>query len=164
MKSPWIFDGVLVDFEKRALELAGYAPDRDPQNKQLRRDFWKVVAQHVRKPGNTFFESMDKMQDADELYEYVKHHPHFILSATGNHFDSASNEKRNWVRKNYGHDLANYAIFVRDAKDKATYATPRRILIDDRRKAIDPWIEAGGIGILHKSASRTVAQLKELGI
>lgn len=157
-------DGVLADFEKRALELAGYAPDHDPQNKKLRTDFWKKVNEHIRVPGQTFFETMDKMADADELFEYVKHRKPFILSATGNHFSAASTEKRNWVRKHFGHEMANYAVFVRDARNKAEYALPHRILIDDRRKAIDPWIEAGGIGILHKNTESTIAQLKELGL
>jgi len=157
-------DGVVADFEKRALELAGYAPDHDPKNKVLRKDFWKKVQEHVRIPGNTFFESMDKMHDADELWNYIEHRYPTILSAHGNHLLNGAVEKRNWVRKQFGHATANAALFVRDAADKAQYALPNRILIDDRRKAIDPWIEAGGIGILHKSAASSIAQLKELGL
>ena len=37
------------------------------------------------------------------------------------------------------------------------------ILIDDWKKNIVEWEAAGGIGILHKSASATIAQLKKLG-
>ena len=48
--------------------------------------------------------------------------------------------------------------------DKHEYAAPNHILIDDRDKAILPWREAGGIGILHTSANDTIAQLKELGL
>ena len=139
-------------------------PDDDPANKQLKREFWKAVNAYRSIAGNTFFQSMDKMVDADQLYQYVSKYPHFILSATGNHFSDASNEKRSWVRSNYGHVVANSAIFVRDAKDKAQHALPHRILIDDRRKAIGPWVEAGGIGILHTSAERTISELKELGL
>ena len=36
------------------------------------------------------------------------------------------------------------------------------VLIDDRQKNIDAWIEAGGIGILHTSAANTINQLKAL--
>jgi hypothetical protein len=36
------------------------------------------------------------------------------------------------------------------------------ILVDDRNKSIDPWVEAGGIGVLHKSVPDTIGQLREL--
>ena len=38
------------------------------------------------------------------------------------------------------------------------------ILIDDRKKKIDQWIAAGGIGILHTDAASTIEKLKELGL
>ena len=39
----------------------------------------------------------------------------------------------------------------------------QNILIDDTKKKLDPWIEAGGIGILHTSAASTISELKEWG-
>ena len=50
------------------------------------------------------------------------------------------------------------------AKDKAQYASPNAILIDDRSKAIDPWVDMGGIGILHTNTNNTIEQLKQIGI
>jgi hypothetical protein len=47
---------------------------------------------------------------------------------------------------------------------KAAYAKPNHILIDDREKSIQPWREAGGIGILHTSAADTISQLQKLGL
>jgi len=35
---------------------------------------------------------------------------------------------------------------------------------DDRESNIDQWRAAGGIGILHTSASDTIRQLKKLGL
>jgi hypothetical protein len=141
-------DGVLVDFEKTALEIAGIIPEysTDETKKKLRGDFWKHIAIHVKK-GNKFFEVMEKLHDADVLWDYIKHHDPTICSATG-HIRGAADEKRNWVRRELGHETANRAIFVRDAALKATHAAPGRLLIDDRSKAIDPWIAAGGVGIL----------------
>lgn len=108
---------------------------------------------------------MDPLEDAFELWDYLQTHsvPKVINSATG-HIANAAEEKRNWVRKHLGHEAANAARFVRTASDKAQFAAAGVILIDDRRKAIDPWIEAGGIGILHTSAANTIKQLKELGL
>lgn len=155
-------DGVLVDFDKMAVKVAGVDPIETQANPKLRNQFWKLITRYV-KDGNKFFEAMDPTADASELWNYiVKYHP-TILSATG-HVPNAGVEKRNWVRKHLGNETANRAIFVRTAVDKAQYAAPNHILIDDRTKAINPWVAAGGIGILHKSAANTIAQLKEMGL
>jgi len=155
-------DGVLVDFQAKAFEIAGLRPSDDPADKQLRRDFWKRIEMHVRK-GGSFFEDMKPMVDAFVLWDYIKHRSPTICSATG-HVVGAAQEKRNWVRRHLGVETANSARFVRDGRMKAQYAHPLAILIDDRKKVLDPWIEAGGIGILHTSADRTIAQLKEMGL
>lgn len=155
-------DGVLVNFPKKALEVAGVLPDHKPENKELRRDFWKAIGAHVR-AGNKFFEDMEPLDDAFVLWEFLKtlEVPKVICSATG-HLVGASEEKRAWVRAHLGHETANSARFVRDGHLKAQYATPTTILIDDRPKVLAPFIEAGGIGILHTSAESTIAQLKEI--
>ena len=45
---------------------------------------------------------------------------------------------------------------------KAAFAIEGAVLIDDREKNINAWVEAGGIGILHTSAANTIDQLKAL--
>lgn len=157
-------DGVLVDFEKTAFAIAGCRPSDNPADKKLRGDFWKRIGAHVRR-GGKFFEEMDPMEDAFVLWNHLQTIaiPKVINSATG-HIVGAAQEKRNWVRRHLGHEVADVARFVRAASDKAAFAGPGVILIDDRRKAIDPWVEAGGIGILHTSAASTIKQLKELGL
>ena len=55
-------------------------------------------------------------------------------------------------------------IVVDGGKEKYQYAAPNHILIDDRLVSIEPWVNAGGIGILHTSAVDTIEQLKELGL
>lgn len=158
-------DGVLANFEKKALEVAGQVPERGiatPEHKKLRNDFWKAITAHV-KSGKKFFEVLEPMDDAYQLIAYLKPYGFKICSATG-HTLNAGEEKRSWVRKYLGNDKANEALFVRDAALKGTHAAPGRILIDDTRKAIDGWIAAGGIGIFHTSAANTIAQLKEMGL
>lgn len=157
-------DGVLIDFEKKALEIAGYLPEysTDATKKKLRGDFWKMIAIHVKK-GGKFFEEMDMMDDAPVLWDYIKHRDPIICSATG-HIRGAKDEKRASVRAKLGDDVANRAQFVRDASQKGEHAAPGRVLIDDRQKALDSFIAAGGMGILHTSAADTIAQLRELGL
>ena len=44
------------------------------------------------------------------------------------------------------------------------FAGPERILIDDMEQTINEWNKAGGVGILHTSATNTISQLKKLGL
>jgi len=153
-------DGVMVDFSKFAEEKIGHHPKDWELDRNVKKSFWKGVDKWV-KDGNKFFEIMDPMSDADDLWKYIaKYHP-TILSATG-HVKHAEAEKRAWVHNHLGKDVPVILTFA--ALDKAKHAAPNRILIDDREKAIEPWRQRGGIGILHTSAADTIAQLKEFGL
>ena len=153
-------DGVIVNFAEHAKEITGI--DIDNAGKDDRNKFWKHVERHV-KQGKPFFAAMSPMEDAYKLWNYVEKHSPTILSATG-HIFGAGKEKRAWVRDHLGASVAEKAIFVRNSRDKAKYATSISILIDDRTKSITPWVEAGGIGILHTTTELTIKQLKELGL
>jgi hypothetical protein len=152
----------LVDFNKWALDRLGHRPDDWELDKKIKSQFWKDVNTLVKR-GEEFFGAMDPMPDAFELWDYIKEYHPMILSATG-HVKTAPQEKRKWITDNLGVDVAERATLVSAAADKAKFAKPGYILIDDRAKAIDPWIEAGGVGILHISAVDSIAQLKELGL
>lgn len=153
-------DGVIVNFAEHAKDLTGI--DIDNAGKEDRNKFWKHIERHV-KQGKPFFAAMSPMDDAYKLWNYVAKFSPTILSATG-HIFGAGKEKREWVREYLGAGVADKAIFVRNSHDKAKYASPTSILIDDRTKSITPWEEAGGIGILHKTAELTIKRLKELGL
>lgn len=155
-------DGVLSNFDKRAMEIAGFQPKLNTIDKKLRNDFWKAIGTHVRK-GGKFFEEMEWMPDGRQLWDFLAtyHIPKYICTATG-HVANAMEEKRPWVRKHIGVDYANLARVVRTSNMKAEYAGPGKLLIDDRNKSVDPWREAGGIAILHKDTARTIAEFKEL--
>jgi hypothetical protein len=47
---------------------------------------------------------------------------------------------------------------------KMLFANEGKILIDDMEQTIREWKNAGGVGILHTSASDTISQLKKLGL
>jgi hypothetical protein len=155
-------DGVLVDFDKFAADHIGISPRDWDNNRQLKGQFWGRVAR-LGKEGKQFFGAMDPMADAFELWSYVEKYDPIILSATGHHHN-AEHEKRDWVRRFLGDRFAETALFVIAAADKARYATSNSVLIDDRAKAINPWLEAGGTGVHHVSAADSIEQLKELGI
>jgi len=155
-------DGVMVDFDKFAKEATGICPMKASTEPGLKSKFWGAVDRYM-KSGKPFFSAMSPMKDAMELWGYVKKYDPEILTATGHvQTQTVLKEKPAWVAKNIGdHVKVN---MVAKSSEKAKFAGPNVILIDDRRKSIDPWVAAGGIGILHTSAENTIKQLKELGL
>lgn len=151
-------DGVLVDFDKEMAKI-GFPRDVLERDKQAKRKFWQTIG-WMAKNGKPFWGTMDPMPDANQLWTYVKKYNPEILSATG-HVGNATSEKHDWVKRHLGNVKVH---LVQKSSDKSQFAAPNHILIDDRQKSIEPFLAAGGIGILHKSAADTISQLKELGI
>lgn len=151
-------DGVMADLDKLVKERTGKTFD---QLRATGTGFTKFVAAE-REEGNTIFDKLDKMPGADYLWAYlVKYNPD-ILTATGYPTEKATAEKIRWVMDNLSG--YNQILTTTSGAEKKKYAAPNHILIDDRMKAIGPWREAGGIGILHTSAEDTISELKLLGL
>ena len=70
--------------------------------------------------------------------------------------NSSYEGKEFWIKQNLG----NIPFILSDNKEK--YATKNSILIDDMERNISRWNAAGGIGILHKSATETINKLKKI--
>lgn len=163
-------DGVLADFAAgvdRILKVVhGTGVIHDEQsydsNPEYRSLMWSTVARYQKEYKGQLWYELPLMEDALELWEYVLPHSPQILSATGNPQYQADSQKCRWVKENLGPEVV--VNLTRKSHEKAQHAAPNRILIDDRMKSIGPWTEAGGIGILHKSAADTIQQLKELGV
>jgi hypothetical protein len=133
-------DGVLADFDK---EYKQYDP-----HKEDRKKFRSSVMEHH------IFEKLDPMPNANRLLRHVasltpKIHVE-ILTSMGTHDISqgteAKRQKLVWLKK---HNIPYKANFVRNKEEKAEYATPKSILIDDSIGCITPFNKAGGNGILH---------------
>lgn len=146
-------DGVLSDFEGRVSEILG-KPIREASSSEI----WKGVYRYDMDV-QPFFGTLNKLHDADELWEFVT--GNFdnveILTATGFTPKNAAVQKKEWCKNN----LLNCAKVntVKRSAGKANLACPKSILIDDRAQSIDPWVERGGIGILHTSAENTIREL-----
>jgi len=142
-------DGVLVDFASKAKSVVG-------DTKFNSNEFWKKINEYAK--DHNFFNDMRWMPEAENLWKYINDNfkSIHILSATGK-IPNAEKQKKEWVRKHLGNVSA---IFVPEAVSKSEHATIKSILVDDREKAINPWINAGGIGILHESVSSSIKKLK----
>ncbi|MDX1700382.1 MAG: hypothetical protein R3250_07175, partial [Melioribacteraceae bacterium] len=70
--------------------------------------------------------------------------------------------KERWVRRELGPSWLENNFIPVGSGGKTKYAKPNAILIDDYDTNVDPFIEAGGQGIVHKNADDTIRQLKKL--
>ena len=139
-------DGVLADFNKEYTKIDPYKEDR--------KKFRSAVIDHK------IFEKLDFMPDTRELLNHVSKLHGIdvqILTSMGTHdpFQAmqAKTQKLNWLAK---HNIPYRANFVHNKKEKAEYASPTSILIDDSIGCIAPFIEAGGHGILHVNAPDSI--------
>lgn len=154
-------DGVLTDFEGLVCEHMGISDRSLLKQQQYRRRLWGTV-NYINEKIGPFFERLEKMPDADELLDFIRDNfvNHYILTACGSTPPNAAAQKRTWFKREYGDGL--HVKTVQNSEAKAQFAGPTVILIDDRAKSIDPWVAAGGIGILHTSAADTIRQLKAI--
>ena len=152
-------DGVLCNFEKMFFDIADVKTETpwDYEKKFGEDKFWNVINSY----GIKFWTKLPWMPDGKKLWSYlVKNYKNVnILSAPSSHDQGQSVKgKKIWLKSNIGSPNT-----ILD-KQKYKYAKPNHILIDDLEKNIKAWTSAGGIGILHKSASDTISKLKTIGI
>lgn len=147
-------DGVLADFSKEYRAMwNSFTFDRE----QFRESVMK----------RRIFERLDKMADANVLLDYIQKLPVEveILTSMGTHRieqgAAAKEQKSNWLRN---HGILYTPNFVRNKPEKAEYASPESLLIDDSVGCVEPFIAAGGQAILHVDAVSTITQLKMLGL
>lgn len=161
-------DGVLADFSKgmnKALRTVmgddfQHSEDHYNRDPHYRKIMWKSLDQYQRKHGGEMWYELDLMPDAHVLWNFVKPLEPEILTATGQSRYNAAEQKRRWVAEKLGHHVTVHT--VEHSSHKAQKACPNCILIDDNPKSINPWVEAGGIGILHKNARDSVEQLAQV--
>jgi len=146
-------DGVLVDFEKGYEELTGR--NIKGQHVSGGPDFWDPIT----KAGASFWVKLAWMPDGKQLWEYIKPYNPVLLSAPSRE-ESSKIGKYVWVKR----EMPGTKLVLRSAERKQEFATPKSILIDDRKDNIERWKEAGGVGIYHTSAADTIQQLKKLGL
>ena len=143
-------DGVLADFDRGVLALTGKLP-----HEQTTREMWRAVA---RAPD--FFAELAFTRDGRRLWEFCRpHHPTILTGLPRGGW--ADPQKRRWVAKMLGPGVP---VITCMSREKARYAGPGHVLVDDRETAREPWEEAGGAFIHHRNADDTIAALTALGL
>lgn len=165
-------DGVLSDFGRKVAEITKAIPKeqlssirRIDESILDKRKMWGAI--NFYNSHTPFFRSLDKMCDADELMKFIfanfAKNKIMILSASGTSPADAATQKREWVKHHYEEQYGDIRVeIVTKSADKAVFATEKTILIDDRSKSIDPWVAAGGIGILHTDTESTIRKILEI--
>ena len=103
------------------------------------------------------------MNDMKTLVDYIKGTgiDWEILSCSGmQNRDRVAKDKFKWIRKHV--DIDVLVTCTLKGKDKAIYARPEHVLIDDKASNITAWQNAGGIGIHHTHAKDTINCLTKL--
>ena len=145
-------DGVLADFAGGATAVLGMPPRRFEQRHGLPA-FWARLAST---PG--FFESLDLMPDALELYEAVRHRDPVILTGLPRGA-WAEPQKRRWAARHF----PGVEVITTSAALKREHCHPGDVLVDDTVKFRHLWEKEGGVFIPHTSAAASIAELRRLG-
>lgn len=146
-------DGVLADFV-RGVEGPKYL--NGPLVSEQTYDSRKIELSN-----KGLFKDLPIMPGMLKLINYIKKSgiDWEILTASGSvNRTVVAKDKIYWIRKHVDPKVIVTATIK--GEDKAAFAKPNHVLIDDRKSNIKAWTEAGGISILHRSAEGTINQLE----
>jgi hypothetical protein len=146
-------DGVLADFDKRALAILGM-PSHVFEARHGTPAFWNTLQQ-----SEDFYNSFDLMIDAPFLLDAVEHLKPTIL--TGLPMGTwAEPQKRAWGKRT----VPALPMITCRSKDKSLYCSPGDIIVDDRTEYRHLWEAKGGTWVHHTSAYDSIRQLRELRV
>jgi 5'(3')-deoxyribonucleotidase len=150
-------DGVLSDFNQRWFEFWEFDTETIRQ-KMTKEEMWR----HTHEIDPFFFERLKPMPDAFELVsgvsEWAIDNNFDVAILTGSPAEWGYLQKFRWGREHF----PNIPTIVCKSKEKHFYCTPGDILIDDRTKYMDLWVNSGGTFIVHKTAKESLERLQRL--
>lgn len=155
-------DGVLVNWDKGYRQISGGLSDDEYKAKYG----GSASLNLVKKYGVDWWANLEWLPGGKELWKFVRNNflKYKILTATGKPGEWSSIARKGkhiWMKRNLPGLPESDQIVVGPKGEKKNYAKPGDILIDDTPRNIQDWIDAGGVGILHKDALSTIQQLKD---
>ena len=148
----------MVDLDKAIKQLTGGMGFEDYVKIKGYDAMWSIINQN----GSIWWATLPWTTDGKKLWNSIKNLDTTILTAGSkrNSGDIAVIGKKEWCFKNLD---SNVPVIVTDnSRAKQQYAQPNYILIDDLESNINEWRAKGGIGILHKTADQSIAELKQI--
>lgn len=153
-------DGVLADFDRGVIELAGFDRNGASANSDIKDDdMWKEVA---RVPN--FYDKLELMPGAKEMFGSIyEKYGDKVEILTGipkpkRNITTASEDKTNWVHRLLGDEIKVNTVLREEKKNYCTGVDC--ILIDDLEKNISEWEAYGGTGILFSNASDMIREFE----
>lgn len=148
-------DGVLADFYGHARAILGAEYPTDDTAAAWRR---LSAVPHL-------YRSLPPLQGAVALYRALAASGRRLAVLTAlphptGHLMTAPRDKRAWVARHLSATLQ--VITVSHGEEKAVFAAPEALLIDDSARNLSAWEAAGGMGFLHRSCSETSSALAQL--
>ncbi len=147
-------DGVLADFNTGMADLLD---ETEPPTKNI----WKALHQLSHEEAKNWWANLPMLPGAEKLWSEISEFYPTILSSPDlrpGFREACVKGKKEWVRKH----LTPFPSAVIVNPNKEQYAAPHHILIDDREKILKPWIDHGGIGILHINVEQTLVELNAI--
>ncbi len=144
-------DGVLTDFDKEFEKLSGKLPEVFLKT-HTENDMWRLISSQT----DHFWLHMDWTPDGKKLWNFIKKFDPTILTTPAKTVPNCKEDKLTWFKR----EIGDVKVIVKGKKYELAHENA--ILIDDMTKNIDPWVEAGGIGILHTSAEKTIQELQKI--
>jgi hypothetical protein len=144
-------DGVLSDFN-RAFEELGHGTPESFEEKHGEEAMWYLINNKT----DHFWLNMEWMPDGKKFWNFIKKYNPTILTKPAR-VKNCKEDKISWLKKNLGEDVS-----IKLSTKKEKYANPNTILFDDMEENIQKWIDAGGIGILYKSAEQAILEFKKI--
>lgn len=145
-------DGVLADFDRGAEQVLGLHP-RAFESRHGMGLFWKRLA-----AAGDFFETLEPLPDAYELYEAVRHLDPIILTGLPRG-TWAEPQKRRWAQRHF----PGVEVITTAAALKREHCHPGDALVDDRDQYRHLWEAEGGVFIHHRDARSSIAELRAKG-
>ena len=155
-------DGVLADFDQRFRDISGMEP-KEFEAKYGNKAFWNLIDEENK---ISFWVGIKPMSGAADLVKAVKKYNYELLTSPSAKKQSYLG-KILWVRNNSSLLGGKPRINFKKAKEKHQVKpelSKTDILVDDREDTIERWNAAGGTGIVYKSASQVLNDLKKLGL
>jgi len=154
-------DGVFVDLQSKIDEIFGAGTQYgDIPAKRFWAEMEKIP--HL-------FNNLDQIPGSRSLFKYIESLQDIynieiailtsIPIATGS-LGTAREDKIRWVRRNLSETIP--VITVLGGKNKAKYANPNSILVDDLPRNVELFKAEGGNAILHKDNAETIIKLMSM--
>lgn len=158
-------DGVFIDFETTFNKLSPKPLSYYSEVAELKPEFDALKRKLIIE--ESLFQKAELLPDAMTLINEIKDLCSFynidlgILTAIGYYAEQESLKQKKLclIEKKLDNIEFNYVI---RSHEKGSFANLNTLLIDDRKKSLLPFIEAGGQGILHKNAVDTLKILKNV--